>query len=767
MADLQEIGYRITETGTDTTRQKLAALEQQANRTAGVGGTSGGFGGLGQAITDAARAAQRVDQFERIGAAIGTELRGQIDAATASLGGFGNVLASIGPIGLAAAAAIGLITFSFIEGLRDADKYQQAVLGLESSLRAAGNATGFTKDKLAEFASAMEDATLFTEEQILKTEAIINQYGIVTGEQFKEVTKLALDMAQTMGTEPVDAARALMRALQDPEQGLGQLRRSFSVLSPAVVDAVKNLVDAGEKAKAMQLIIDTLASKVGGTAEHASQGSLAGAWSNATDAMGDFVREMANATGATDATTNVLDALSAQLQRTTQHMHDGAQAWRDWWDGANPKGMANLRSFGDTIGGLVSRFEAWRIALNHSVTEQARGVEFQQKFIDNLKAEAGLGARSANERAVSLAGETAVQKALTEAKAHDIDVSKLNLDVIRKTAEEFKRQEIAQTQSWHAATKGAQEAAREAKRAQDEFVRVLEEGARGAEHADANLKKFVDRLKEQEATAGLSNEEAEKANALFQAQAALVDKLGGSYRQLSEAEKQAIVASVEHRQALEEEKKRTDELAQGIGDDFGSLATDLEQGGEAGKQALVKFLQQIVELIFKLYVLIPLVKELKSAMGGLDLFGGGDAGGSFTSDAALFSSIGFARGGAFDAGRIIRARKGMVTTSRQIAPLVEFGEAGPEAIMPLQRMADGRLGVSMNGGGDGGGGVVVQNIDQRSKGQPVQTETQQGPNGQTIIRNFIRDEVKRGVAAGDFDKEFKKNFDVQRHPVRR
>lgn len=33
-----------------------------------------------------------------------------------------------------------------------------------------------------------------------------------------------------------------------------------------------------------------------------------------------------------------------------------------------------------------------------------------------------------------------------------------------------------------------------------------------------------------------------------------------------------------------------------------------------------------------------------------------------------------------------------------------MGEAGPEAIMPLKRDASGRLGVSVAGGGKGGGG---------------------------------------------------------------
>lgn len=39
-----------------------------------------------------------------------------------------------------------------------------------------------------------------------------------------------------------------------------------------------------------------------------------------------------------------------------------------------------------------------------------------------------------------------------------------------------------------------------------------------------------------------------------------------------------------------------------------------------------------------------------------------------------------------------------------------MGEAGPEAIMPLKRGSDGKLGVQMNGGA-GGGVSVVQNFN--------------------------------------------------------
>jgi phage-related minor tail protein len=64
--------------------------------------------------------------------------------------------------------------------------------------------------------------------------------------------------------------------------------------------------------------------------------------------------------------------------------------------------------------------------------------------------------------------------------------------------------------------------------------------------------------------------------------------------------------------------------------------------------------------------------------------------------------FGFAKGGAFSQGRVMPFAKGGVVSSPVNFPMRNatglMGEAGPEAIMPLARGADGRLGVQAGGG---------------------------------------------------------------------
>lgn len=95
---------------------------------------------------------------------------------------------------------------------------------------------------------------------------------------------------------------------------------------------------------------------------------------------------------------------------------------------------------------------------------------------------------------------------------------------------------------------------------------------------------------------------------------------------------------------------------------------------------------------------------------------------------ALGSAFGFADGGAFSAGRVRPFAQGGVVGGPTLFPMRGgtglMGEAGPEAILPLARGPDGRLGVAARGGGGGGAGPVVVNIQtpdlegfKRSRGQ--------------------------------------------------
>ena len=83
-----------------------------------------------------------------------------------------------------------------------------------------------------------------------------------------------------------------------------------------------------------------------------------------------------------------------------------------------------------------------------------------------------------------------------------------------------------------------------------------------------------------------------------------------------------------------------------------------------------------------------------------------------------------ANGNAFGANGIVPYRKGGVVSSPTMfkyggSKLGIMGEAGPEAIMPLKRGRDGKLGVA------GGGGTTTVNVSVDAKGTKVEGDGKQ------------------------------------------
>jgi phage-related minor tail protein len=91
-----------------------------------------------------------------------------------------------------------------------------------------------------------------------------------------------------------------------------------------------------------------------------------------------------------------------------------------------------------------------------------------------------------------------------------------------------------------------------------------------------------------------------------------------------------------------------------------------------------------------------------------------------------------------------------------------MGEAGPEAVMPLTRGGDGRLGVSAIGAASGGAAVYV--IIQNYTNEPVRTEESSDSSG-SQVRKIIIGAVKQSISSGEMDQSMSSRYGLRARGV--
>ena len=236
-----------------------------------------------------------------------------------------------------------------------------------------------------------------------------------------------------------------------------------------------------------------------------------------------------------------------------------------------------------------------------------------------------------------------------------------------------------------------------------EFDANAAEGQRRLEELQASLS-------QERGLLGLSNDERERA--LF----------------LRDVENEAIRAGVQDREALVEQMAREFEQFQRLrdldqlGKDFGrTLASGFEDAifqAKSFNDALRDIGREIAQLAFRQFVTKPLTDSLGGLFSGL-LTGGagastGGSGGIFARGDVFEDGNAqrFALGGAIYRGAVVPFASGGIFDQPTYFPMSGgrtglLGEAGPEAIMPLTRGPDGKLGVRSDGASQGP--TTVQN----------------------------------------------------------
>lgn len=175
----------------------------------------------------------------------------------------------------------------------------------------------------------------------------------------------------------------------------------------------------------------------------------------------------------------------------------------------------------------------------------------------------------------------------------------------------------------------------------------------------------------------------------------------------------------------------------GLEDAIVSLTTT---GTFSFRQFALSIVEELTRMVTRMLIIAPLLQFIKSLIPGAGISGTLEqAGANLTGVGALAS----ANGNVFAANGVVPFAMGGVVNKPTLFKFANggagrlglMGEAGPEAIIPLKRGADGKLGVA----GGGGSTSVVVNVD--ASGSQVQGDSNRGEQLGRAISVAVQQEL--------------------------
>jgi len=242
------------------------------------------------------------------------ELRDTKSLATRVGQGVTNAFKGVGTA-FAGAFAISSIKSFVTESINAFDKQQKAVKKVEQAIVSTNRAAGLSLKQLTAEATALQDKTIFGDEDILNNAtAQLLTFTNITEDNFLRTQKVALDLATVLDGDLKSASIQLGKALNDPVANLSALSRSGIQFSKEQKAVIKELAETNRLAEAQGVILKELERQYGGQAEAAAEAGAGGfqqlsnSIGDLTEAFGGLIVSMADGTGQIKETTNSLTA---------------------------------------------------------------------------------------------------------------------------------------------------------------------------------------------------------------------------------------------------------------------------------------------------------------------------------------------------------------------------------------------------------------------------------------------------------------------------
>lgn len=237
---------------------------------------------------------------------------------------------------------------------------------------------------------------------------------------------------------------------------------------------------------------------------------------------------------------------------------------------------------------------------------------------------------------------------------------------------------------------------------------------------------------EEKALIGLRDEKLLQMQFEYQLKAAMDEDYNKSHDAKIKAIAEELAAEQHRIDKLKEAEQQQKDAADSIANSFGSALTSIVDGTKSVKDAFKDMARAIIADLYQIYVVKQITGMISAAINPYMP--------TFTPSE---------NGNVFSNGNLVPYADGGVVGGPTYFPMNDgrtglMGEAGPEAIMPLKRGKDGKLGVQAEGGA--GDVIIHQNFNFTANGDESVKKiiAQQAPAIANMTKKQILDDRRRG-----------------------
>lgn len=208
--------------------------------------------------------------------------------------------------------------------------------------------------------------------------------------------------------------------------------------------------------------------------------------------------------------------------------------------------------------------------------------------------------------------------------------------------------------------------------------------------------------------------------------------------QLDQSPRMALAQAL--RQYGEEAKDWTKSMSDAVSQVFGGMEDALANFVTTGKLSFTDFANSVISDLARIAIRASITGPLSSMLGGF--FGAPTA--TASANGNVFTGIGDY------SGRIV-TRPTLFSYSSHLKAFAKggvMGEAGPEAVMPLRRMSNGRLGVESSGSGVNVP-INIEVVNESGQNTKAEARQQRNNDGGMDVTVYIRQVVAQDITRGN------------------